>query len=153
MASGKWQRYDYVAQYLEDGTIDFDTDALKVALFLVAGNANTLTLQKYGDVTQEHANGNGYLTGGVTVTGSVIKTGSKGAFDITDPSWTASGGNIVARFAVAYVNATKNGVVKPLIAFCLLDTTPADVTCLDGNTLLVTIAATGLLDMDGGQTQ
>ena len=49
----------------------------------------------------------------------------------TAPVWTASGGSIVARFAVIYE------VAGNVLCYCLLDSTPADVTATDGNTLTV----------------
>jgi hypothetical protein len=58
--------------------------------------------------------------------------------------------SIVARFGVIYRNATVNTIVKPLLAVCLLDTTPADVTATDGNTLTVVMNASGLVHADGG---
>ena len=49
----------------------------------------------------------------------------------TAVSWTASGGSIVARFAVLYE------VSGDVLAYCLLDSTPADVTTTAGNTLTI----------------
>jgi hypothetical protein len=43
MAAGKWKVYDFAKKYLADGTHDLDdTTNWKIALFLSAGNANTL---------------------------------------------------------------------------------------------------------------
>jgi hypothetical protein len=53
-----------------------------------------------------------------------------------NPVWTASGGSIVARFAVLYKVSSDD-----VMAYCLLDATPADVTVTTGNTLT--------LDSDG----
>lgn len=154
MAAGKWKLYDQAKKYLADGTFDLDdTTNWKMALFLSAGNANTLTNTNdvYGDLTSEHANANGYLTGGVAITG-VTWNESAGTitFDIDNAVWTASGGSIVARYAVIYKNATVNTIVKPLLCVCLLDTTPANVTATDGNTLTITINASGVFTLSGG---
>lgn len=60
-------------------------------------------------------------------------------FDATDPAvWTASGGSIVARYAVLYE------VGGNVLAYCLLDSAPADVTATTGNTLTFTINASGV---------
>jgi len=156
MAVGKWKAYDLAKKYIGDLTHDLD-DATnwKVALFLSTSNCNTLSVGTavYGDLTNEHANANGYTTGGVAVAGETW-TNSAGTitFDANDASWTASGGSIVCRFAVLYRNATVNGIVKPLLAVCLLDTTPADITVTSGNTLTIQMNASGLLQASGATT-
>jgi hypothetical protein len=145
MAAGKWKVYDFAKKYLADGTHDLDdTTNWKIALFLSTSNANTLSVGTgvYGDLTNEHANANGYTTGGLALTAETwTRSSSTITFDAADPVWTASGGSIVARFGVIYRNATVNTIVKPLLAVCLLDTTPADVTATDGNTLTVVMNA------------
>jgi hypothetical protein len=60
------------------------------------------------DITKtEVANGDGYTTGGVLLTGVAVTTiGTNGAkFDADDATWTASGGPITASYAILY-NAT-----------------------------------------------
>lgn len=152
-AAGKWKLYEYAKEYIGDGTHDLDdTTNWKMALFLSAGNANTLSVGTgvYGDLTNEHANANGYTTGGVALT-SVVWTHSGGTvtFDCDNAVWTASGGSITARYAVIYRNATVNSIVKPLLCVCLLDTAPADVTATDSNTLTVSINASGVFALSG----
>jgi hypothetical protein len=156
MAAGKWKVYDFAKKYLADGTHDLDdTTNWKIALFLSTSNANTLSVGTgvYGDLTNEHANANGYTTGGLALTAETwTRSSSTITFDAADPVWTASGGSIVARFGVIYRNATVNTIVKPLLAVCLLDTTPADVTATDGNTLTVVMNASGLFTLTGATT-
>lgn len=153
MAAGKWKLYEISKKYLADGTFDLDlTTNWKMALFLSTSNANTLSVGTgvYGDLTNEHANANGYTTGGVALTGITwVNSGGTITFDCNDPVWTASGGSIVARFAVIYENATLNTIVKPLLCVCLLDTTPADVTTTTGNTLTISINASGIFSLSG----
>jgi hypothetical protein len=153
MAAGKWKIYDFAKKYLSDGTHDLDdTTNWKAALWLSTSNANTLGVGTgvYGDLTNEHANANGYTTGGVALTG-ITWTRSTGTltFDCADPVWTASGGSIVCRFATIYRNATVNTIVKPLLCVTLLDTTPADVTTTTGNTFTITINASGVFTYSG----
>jgi hypothetical protein len=152
-AAGKWKVYEYAKEYLADGTHDLDdTTNWKMALFLSTSNAETLSVGTgvYGDLTNEVANGLGYLTGGVALT-SVIWTHSGGTvtFDCDNAVWTASGGSIVARTAVIYRNATVNSIVKPLLCVSLLDTAPANVTATDTNTLTVAINASGVFTLSG----
>lgn len=153
MPAGKFKIYEIVKKYIGDGTHDLDdTTNWKIALFLSTSNANTLAVGTgvYGDLTNEHANANGYLTGGVAITGVTwTNVGGTITFTIANPVWTASGGSIVARFAVIYRNATVNTIIKPLLAVCLLDTTPADVTATTGNTLTIQINASGVFTLSG----
>lgn len=154
MAAGKWKLYEIAKKYMADGTFDLDlTTNWKMALFLSTSNANTLSVGTgvYGDLTNEHANANGYTTGGAALAG-ITWTNSGGTitFNVTSPVFTASGGSITARFAVIYENATLNTIVKPLLCVCLLDTTPADVTATTGNTLTISINASGVFTLSGG---
>lgn len=154
MAAGKWKTYEIAKKYLADGTHDLDdTTNWKVALFLSTSNANTLSVgtNVYGDLTNEHANANGYLTGGLALSG-ISWTNAAGVITFTsgNPVWTASGGSIVARFAVIYRNATVNTIIKPLLCVCLLDTTPADVTTTTGNTFTINMNASGIFTLSGG---
>lgn len=157
MAAGKWKIYDLAKLRLANGTFDMDNAGLglTMALFLSTSNCDTLSVGTgvYGDLTNEHANGNGYTTGGIALTGETW-TNSAGTetADADDVTWTASGGSITARFAVIYCNATVNTIVKPLLAVCLLDTTPADVTATTGNTLTVAFNASGIFTLSGATT-
>ncbi len=124
-----------------------------MALFLSTSNCNTLSVGTgvYGDLTHEHANGNGYLTGGVALTAAAwTKAASISTWDIDNGIWTASVGSIVARYAVIYRSATVNSIVKPLLCVSLLDITPGDVTALPLDTLTVAINAGGVLTLTGG---
>lgn len=153
MAASAWRRYNKFPEYLGDGTIDLDTDTFKCALYLSTSNSATLTHTILANLTNEVANGAGYTTGGYTLL-SVTWTEAAGVvtLDAADPQWTASGGPITARFAVIYKLGTANAVVNPLVAYCLLDTTPADVTSTDGNSLTIQINALGIATISGGQT-
>jgi hypothetical protein len=152
-AAGKWKMYEAAGEYAADGTHDLDdTTNWKLALFLSAGNANTLSVGTgvYGDLTSEHANANGYTTGGAAITGVTwVRSGNVTTFDCDNVVFTASGGSIVARYAVIYRNATVNSIIKPLLAVCVLDTAPADVTATDTNTLTISMNASGLLTFTG----
>lgn len=154
-APGKFKQYEFANKYVGDGTFDLDeTTNWKMQLMLSTSNANTLSVGTgvLGDLTNEHANANGYTTGGVALTGiTFTRSGNVVTFDAADlvPAWTAAGGNIVARFAVIYKNATVNTIVKPLLCVCLLDTAPADVTVISGNPFNFTFNAGGILTFTG----
>lgn len=140
MPAGNWTFTNASRTYMLDGTFDLNTDTLKIALFQSTSNIGSGSTT-YAGLTNEVANANGYTTGGNSVTGSLSGTTTV-TFDVTDPTaWTASGGSITARFAVLYE------VGGNVIAYCLLDSTPADVTATSGNTLTITINASGVFTL------
>lgn len=140
MAAGNWTFTNTTRTNLLNGTFDLDTDTFNIALFLSTSNIGSGSTT-YAGVTNQHANANGYTTGGNAVTGSLSGTTTV-TFDTTDPAiWTASGGSIVARFAVLYE------VGGNVLAYCLLDDAPADVTITTGNTLTLTINASGVFTL------
>lgn len=147
MAAGKWKLYEAAKEFLADGTIDLDTHTFKMALYLSTSNANTLTHDELADITNQHANANGYTTGGVTLTGVTwTRSGGTVTFDADNAVWTAAGGPITARFAVIF-DDTATGDVPLCVS--LLDTTPADVSATDGNTFTVAIHASGIFTLSG----
>lgn len=139
MAAGTWSFPDASRKKMLDGTFDFDTDTFKVALFLSTSNIGSASTT-YAGLTNEHANNNGYTTGGKTLTMSVTGTTTV-TVDCDDQTWTASGGSIVARFAVIYESA------GDVVCYCLLDDAPADVTATSGNTLTLAISGSGLFTL------
>ena len=129
MAAGAWLFTNTSRTKLVNGQFDLDTDSWKCALFLSTSNLGAASTT-YAGVTNEHASGNGYTTGGVATTLSLAGTTTV-TVSFTQVSWTASGGSIVARFAVCYE------VAGNVICYCLLDAAPADVTVTAGNPLVI----------------
>ena len=140
MAAGAWTFPDSARTDLLNGTFDIDTDSFKMALFLSTSNIGAASTT-YAGVTNEHANANGYTTGGIAVSLTLAGTTTVTVDIATDPVWTASGGSIVARFAVIYE------VGGRVLCYCLLDSTPANVTATAGNTLTVAAAAQGVFTL------
>src|SRR5258708_7508963 len=130
MAAGAWTFTNTTRTKLINGQFDIDSDSYKCALFLSTSNIGAASTT-YAGVTNEVAAANGYSTGGVAVTHVLAGTTSVTASFSSNPTWTASGGSIVARFAVIYE------VSGDVVCYCLLDSTPADVTCSNGNTLTI----------------
>ena len=150
MAAGKWKLYDTAKQKIAQGIIDLDGHNFKIALFLSTSNCNTLTHDEYADLTNEHANANGYTTGGQSLTGETVgQSSGTTTFDSDNPVWTASGGSITARFAVIYDDDVAG---DPLLCVMLLDTAPADVTATNGNTLTITMNASGIFTLSGADS-
>jgi hypothetical protein len=140
MAAGAWTFTDAARAFLLDGTINPGPDTFKMALFLSTSNIGASSTT-YAGLTNEHANGNGYTTGGISVDLTVAGTTTVTVDIATDPVWTASGGSIVARFAVIYE------VGGNVLCYALLDSTPANVTATDGNTLTVAAHASGVFTL------
>lgn len=138
-AAGAWVFPDGARTLILDGTFDFDSDTFRMALFLSTSNLGAATTT-YAGVTNEHANANGYTTGGVVATISLAGTTTV-TVDSTDCVWTAAGGSIIARFAAIYE------VGGSVVCYCLLDSTPADVTVTVGNTLTVQIHTSGVFTL------
>jgi hypothetical protein len=139
MAAGAWTFTDGGRTSLLDGTFDLDSDTFKMALFLNTSDLGAASTT-YAGVSNQHAQANGYLTGGVAVTLSLTGTTTV-TVDSTDATWTANGGSIVARFAAIYE------VGGNILCYCLLDSTPADVTVTTGNVLTVQIHASGVFTL------
>jgi hypothetical protein len=138
MAAGQWNIYNEFKATIGLKALNLNTDSVKVALFLSTSNCGNvaLTTAQYATLTNQVAAAFGYATGGVVAAPTYSQTSGTATFDTADAAWTASGGSIVARFAVAYDDTAAN---KDLIAYCLLDSTPADVTVTTGNTLTIQI--------------
>lgn len=141
MAAGAWTFTNGGRTSLLNGTFDLDTDTFLIALFLSTSNIGAASTT-YAGVTNEHANANGYTTGGISY-GPLVLSGTTTVTvdDALDAVWTASGGSIVARFAVIYESAGN------VLCYCLLDSTPADVTATSGNTLTVALHASGIFTL------
>lgn len=141
MAAGAWTFTNASRTYLLDGTFDLNTDTFFMALLLSTSNIGAASTT-YAGLTNEHANANGYTTGGKTMgTLDLSGTTTVTVDDAADQVWTASGGSIVARFAVIYESGGN------ILCYCSLDSTPADVTVTTGNTLTVALNASGIFTL------
>jgi len=113
-----------------------------MALHLSTGTQPSATIVAWSELdSSEHANANGYEDGGIAVALTLAGTTTVTVDVTTDPVWTASGGSIVARWAVIYE------VGGNVLCYCLLDSAPADVTVTTGNTLTVAAHASGIFTL------
>lgn len=149
MAAGKWKLYEQAELDMANGLMDLDTHSYKIALFLSTSNCNTLSgTTTLASLTNQVATNFGYTQNSKAVTITTSNSGGTITVDeTTNPSWTASGGSITARFAVIYNDTHAS---KQALCVCLLDTTPADVTATDGNTFTITQNASGIFTISGG---
>lgn len=144
MAAGSWTFTNNSRTYLLNGSFDLDTDLFKIALFLSTSNIGAVSTT-YAALTNEHANANGYTTGGIP-TGAGTALTLAGTTTVTvdravDPVWTADGGSIIARYAVLYE------VAGNVLCYCLLDSTDVDVTIPNGSSLTLAMNASGIFTL------
>lgn len=114
------------------GGVHLSTDTYKMALYPSTAtlDATTATYSSTG----ECANGNGYTTGGTTLSGfSTGTNGTQGNLSFTSPTWPTS--TITARGAVIYNTSKSNKVL------CVLNF-GSDISSTSG-TFTVTLPAAG----------
>lgn len=147
MAAGAWVFFNGGKLAL-GRALDLSTDTFKITLHNSTYTPNAATQSAYADLTNELSTANGYTNGGATLA-NVTWTNTAGTEKFTSDAvvWTASGAGITAMYAVLRASGTFNTVVGPLIAYCLLDSTPQDVTASAGNPFTITPHANGYFDM------
>lgn len=108
--------YNSFKQKIMNGSIDLDTDTIKVALVTSSYTPNQDSHTVFSDVTNE-VSATGYTAGGATLSGVTVTqddTDNEGVFDATDSAWPSS--SITARGAVLYKSTGVAGT-SPLIAY------------------------------------
>jgi hypothetical protein len=99
-----------------DGSIDLDTDTIKVALVTSSYVPDQDAHDFFDDVTNE-VTGTGYTAGGASLANKAVtadNTDNEGVFDADDVTWSTS--TITARGAVIY-KSTGTASTSPLIAY------------------------------------
>lgn len=129
-----------------DTPTDLEAVTMKLALVTNAHTPNRDTHDFRDDFTaNELANGNGYATGGVTLTGvtwSYDAASDQVRLDCDDPSWTFTAAK-TWRYGIGYIDTAGADTTDPLIFLLTWD---ADQTVSTAYTL--TIDAAGLLYLD-----
>ena len=129
-------KFNQFVQNLANGAHNLGADALKV---LLTNTAPIPTNAVYGDISaNELANGVGYTTGGVAVTGVTwVQTSGlwKLIGSLANPTWTASGSMGPFRYAVMY-DTTPSTPLKPLLWWWDYGST---VTLTSGQTFTVAL--------------
>lgn len=144
MAANAWIVYNSFREYMGDGTIDLDGDTFLMGLS-TSSYTPSAAHSTISDITNE-LSGSGYSRYSLTATWT--RSGTTVTFDSDDATFTASGGAITARYAWI-MDDTPTSPADPLVCYSLLDTTPADVSVTDGNTLTVAINASGIFTLTG----
>ena len=108
--------YNSFKKKIQDGSIDLDTDTIKVALVSSSYTPSQDNDDFFNDVTNEVV-ATGYTAGGATLANKSVtqdNTNDRGVFDADDASWAAS--SITARGAVIYKSSGVSST-SPLIAY------------------------------------
>jgi hypothetical protein len=130
-----------------NGTIDLDGDTFKAVLTNVA--PDEATDEVLADITQI-ANGDGYTTGGVTLSGVTwLETGAGTGiwrFTCADFSWTSSGAGMAAFRYVVFYSDTPTSPADPLVG--MLDYGSA-LSVPAGSVFEVDVGANGLFEGQG----
>jgi hypothetical protein len=131
--------YDHLAQK----RIDFDSDALKVALCTSTYTPNQDTHDFFNDITNE-VSGTGYTAGGAalaSVTWAYTSGTNTWTLDAADTAW--AGSTITARYAIIYDSTPGTAATNPLIGYVDFG---ADVIST-GGAFTITWAATGIVTL------
>lgn len=110
--------YNSFKKNIMNGSIDLDTDTIKVALVTSSYSPNQDTHEDMADVSNE-VSGTGYTAGGATLANKAVtadNTDNEGVFDADDVTW--SGSTITARGAVVYKST---GTAANDLLICYID--------------------------------
>lgn len=108
--------YNDFKESIMNGSIDLDSDTIKIALVTSSYTPDQDAHDFFDDVTNE-VSATGYTAGGATLASKTVSqdnTNNRGVFDAADPSWTTS--TITARGAVIY-KSTGTAATSRLICY------------------------------------
>ena len=123
--------------------IDYDTDAIKVALTTSTYTPDQDTHDYFNDVTNE-ITGTGYTAGGATLASKTVTyTGAtnKWVLDAADTAWTTA--TFTMRTAVVYDSQTGVAATQPLMCYQQSD---ADISVTAG-TFTIVWNASGIIEI------
>ena len=147
MAATAWAFYNSFREKLGEGDFDLSGTSVNFTMSLhtsaASANATNAVLSTYASIANEVANGNGYTTGGKSVSGRTWAAGASAGvfrFDSTAGVWTATGGDVDSvKFAIIYQSGGK------LVCYSKLSTSQFNLT--QDNTLTVTPSANGIFEL------
>lgn len=104
-----------------DGSIDLNTDTIKVALVTSSYTPDIDTHTQYSHITNELSTGDGYTVGGATLANVAVTVDTdndRAKFDADDVTWTTA--SLTARGAIVYKYIDNEGSpddTSPLICY------------------------------------
>jgi len=135
--------YNNATKDILDGTIDLDTDTIKVSLH-ASTYTPAATHDFFSDLTNE-VTGSNYTAGGATLGSTAITTvtTNDAMFDAADATWSAHAtGFSTARYAVIY-KSTGTASTAPLVGYIDFTTDQDNVN----NDLTIKWNASGILQL------
>jgi len=135
--------YNSFKRDIANGSIDLDTDTIKVMLVTSSYSPDIDAHTKRSDITNE-VSGTGYSSGGSALANKTVtadNTNDRGKFDADDLSWSTA--TITARGAVLY--KSRGGASSADELICYVDF-GSDITATAG-TFLITWHANGILTL------
>lgn len=140
--------YNSFREFIGDGSIDLNSNTFKLTLHTSAYVPNLLSDSVFAHATHELPTANGYVSGGVTLSGATwTRVGGTVTFDANDIFITASAAGLTARYGVISATGTLNGRVDPLVCYILLDNTPVDIIVASGILLSVIFSPSGIFTL------
>lgn len=136
--------YNSFKRDVMNGSIDLDTDTIKVMLVTSAYTPDQDAHDKRDDVTNE-VTGTGYTAGGATLANKAVtadNTDNEGMFDADDVTWASS--TITARGAVLY--KSRGGASSADELICYIDF-GSDQISSSGN-FTITWNAEGIINLN-----
>lgn len=110
--------YGLFFQSVFNKEVDIDSDVLKTMLCTSTYTPNQDTHRYKSDITNEVASGNGYTTGGNTITGVTVSYNSTTnvlSFTGSNMSWPTS--TFVCRYGVVYDSSPSTDATRPLVGY------------------------------------
>lgn len=147
MATSAWRVFRAAKLKMVAGGLDLDGDTFKMHLYVSGSNITDLGHSTRGSITNEltgHAN---YTQSGITLGNPTLSlSGSTLKWDISDFALTASGTAWTnVRFAAIVENSSQ-------IPICYSELSTAGFSVADANSLTITINASGIFELTGGET-
>lgn len=136
--------YNSFKKKIMDGSIDLDTDTIKVALCSSSYTPDQDAHDFFDDITNEVAASGTYSAGGATLANKAVtadNTDNEGVFDADDVSWTSA--TITARYAILY-KSTGTAATSPLIAAIDFGSDQSSST----GTFTITWSSEGILNLN-----
>jgi hypothetical protein len=141
MSTGSIVFYQSFKEKLVEG-FNMGSDTFRVGLTSSSYTPSASSHTALADITNE-LSGSGYARQALTITTSSQSSGTF-TWDADNVVFTASGGSITGRY---YFIFNDTDASDSLVCYGLLDTTPADVTATDGNTLTIQWNASGIFTL------
>ena len=135
--------YNSFKKKIMDGSIDLDTDTIKMALTSSSYTPSIDNHDFFDDITNEVSASGTYSAGGATLANKAVtqdNTNNKAVFDFDDVSFTSA--TITARYAIFY-KSTGVASTSALIGY---DDLGSDKTSTAG-TWAYTVNASGLINL------